>query len=81
MGQSRAEQSRQCQICSFVPLPNFIRENDGVERGSGPRMRILVCRLPSAGEMFLLRRQKSLEHEPFGEEFNCPLAKKTVSQN
>ena len=31
-GQSRAEQSRQCQICSFVPLPNFIRENDGVER-------------------------------------------------
>ena len=35
-------------------------------------MRIFVCRLPSAGEMFLLRGQKSLEHQPFGEEFNCP---------
>ena len=39
-------------------------------------MRIFVCRLPSAGEMFLLRGQKSLEHEPFGEKFNCPLSRR-----
>ena len=39
-------------------------------------MRIFVCRLPSAGEMFLLRGQKSLEHQPFGEEFNCPQSRR-----
>ena len=37
-------------------------------------MRIFVCRLPSAGKVFLLRGQKSLEHQPFGEESNCSLS-------
>ena len=39
-------------------------------------MRIFVCRLPSAGEVFLLRGQKSLEHQPFGEESNCSLSRR-----